>query len=55
MLTPEGEAMCMLGAKAMAATALRLMQSPELLDEAEKELESRLLDLYGEDYQKYRE
>ncbi|GFI11976.1 p-aminobenzoyl-glutamate hydrolase subunit B [Lachnospiraceae bacterium] len=55
VLTPEGEAMCMLGAKAMAATALRLMQSPELLDEAAKELESRLLDLYGEDYQKYRE
>lgn len=54
VLTPEGEAMCLLGAKAMAATALELMQTPELLDKAEKELESCLLDLYGEDYQKYR-
>lgn len=53
VMTPAGEAMCLLGAKALAATALELMQRPELVKQAKGELTGRLLGLYGEDYQKY--
>lgn len=53
VMTPAGEHMSLLGAKAMAMTTLQLMQDPERLARAKKELTERLIRLYGEEYNQY--